>query len=143
MSVAEFINYWIDCSEHESSEDGCTKDQPIIYLKDWHFVKVCVIVTMSFIFWYFMKIVCRLMTLWSSYTVSPCRIGFSDSQSFKQEYDHYIAYSTPSFFLGDWLNLHHDTHSVRNYSKEEFYNDKISCSDYRFVYMGQKGSSPE
>lgn len=50
MSVAEFISYWIDFSDHESSEDGCTKARPILYLKDWHFVKVCVIITMSFIF---------------------------------------------------------------------------------------------
>lgn len=51
MSVSEFISYWIDFSEHEIvSEDGCTKDHPILYLKDWHFAKVCVILTMSFIF---------------------------------------------------------------------------------------------
>lgn len=37
MSVSEFIEHWIDSS---SSDHGGADGKPLLYLKDWHFVKV-------------------------------------------------------------------------------------------------------
>lgn len=56
-----------------------------------------------------------------------------------QEYPDYVAYNTPVFFLDDWLNLYLDKY--RMHDDPESYQEKneISCSDYRFVYMGAKG----
>ena len=45
---------------------------------------------------------------------------------FRLEIPNYEAYQTPEIFLSDWLNEH-------CLSRSE--------SDYRFVYMGPKGSS--
>ncbi|XP_031501361.1 uncharacterized protein LOC116265001 [Nymphaea colorata] len=58
---------------------------------------------------------------------------------FVKEYPTYVAYATPHFFLDDWLNMyldsyhmHEDTNSDASY--------ELNCSDYRFVYMGCKGT---
>lgn len=56
-----------------------------------------------------------------------------------QEYPNYVAYTTSNFFVDDWLNLYLDSYRMHadndNYQKM----NEISCSDYRFVYMGAKG----
>lgn len=59
---------------------------------------------------------------------------------FVKEYPNYTAYSTPHFVCDDWLNLYLD--SYRMHRDPDSYQDKdeICCSDYRFVYIGAKGS---
>lgn len=37
MSVSEFIEHWINSS---SSDHGAADAKRLLYLKDWHFVKV-------------------------------------------------------------------------------------------------------
>lgn len=59
---------------------------------------------------------------------------------FVTEYPEYVAYRTPLFFCDDWLNLYLDHYRMHNDSDTCQENDGISCSDYRFVYMGAKGS---
>lgn len=56
-----------------------------------------------------------------------------------QEYPEYCAYKTPLFFSDDWLNMYLDKY--RMHTDPDSYQEKneISCSDYRFVYMGAKG----
>lgn len=56
-----------------------------------------------------------------------------------QEYPEYVAYTTPIYFLDDWLNLYLDRY--RMHVDHDIYQkaNEISCSDYRFVYMGAKG----
>lgn len=56
-----------------------------------------------------------------------------------QEYPEYSAYETPLFFSDDWLNIYLDKY--RMHTDPDSYQEKneISCSDYRFVYMGAKG----
>uniref|UniRef100_A0A7C9AKX3 Cupin-like domain-containing protein n=1 Tax=Opuntia streptacantha TaxID=393608 RepID=A0A7C9AKX3_OPUST len=59
---------------------------------------------------------------------------------FVKEHPEYVAYSTPLFFKDDWLNLYLDDyhmHSDPDYQEQ----NEVSCSDYRFVYMGPKGWS--
>ncbi|KAK2663710.1 hypothetical protein Ddye_002284 [Dipteronia dyeriana] len=59
---------------------------------------------------------------------------------FVKEYPEYLAYRTPQTFCDDWLNLYLD--SYRMHTEPDTYqkDNEISCSDYRFVYMGAKGS---
>ncbi|MCD7447360.1 hypothetical protein HAX54_027837 [Datura stramonium] len=59
---------------------------------------------------------------------------------FVKEYPEYIAYSTPADFSDDWLNFYLD--KFRMHNDPDTYNERneISCSDYRFVYMGSKGT---
>ncbi|KAF5732172.1 putative transcription factor [Tripterygium wilfordii] len=59
---------------------------------------------------------------------------------FVKEYPEYIAYRTPLFFCDDWLNLYLDHHRLHKDPDTYQENNDISCSDYRFVYMGKKGS---
>ncbi|KAJ9677820.1 hypothetical protein PVL29_022666 [Vitis rotundifolia] len=96
MSVAEFIDHWLKDSANchvnaTTNEHG----KPLLYLKDWHFVK---------------------------------------------EYPEYLAYTTPLFFRDDWLNLYLDNYSMHNEPDACQEKNEISCSDYRFVYMGAKGT---
>lgn len=58
-----------------------------------------------------------------------------------QEYPEYEAYTTPVFFCDDWLNIYLDNYHMHNDPNIYSENNEISCSDYRFVYMGAKGSS--
>lgn len=44
---------------------------------------------------------------------------------FYRDYPEHNVYSTPVFFSSDWLNEYWDT---------------LEVDDYRFVYMGPKGS---
>ncbi|KAL1347268.1 hypothetical protein AAHE18_08G246300 [Arachis hypogaea] len=56
------------------------------------------------------------------------------------EYPEYVAYKTPIFFCDDWLNLYLDNYRMHTDSDKYQENNEICCSDYRFVYMGVKGS---
>lgn len=58
---------------------------------------------------------------------------------FIKEYPEYKAYMTPLFFNDDWLNLYLDQYRMHN-DPDYPERNEISCSDYRFVYMGPKGS---
>ncbi|KAL2936120.1 JmjC domain-containing protein 4 [Bienertia sinuspersici] len=58
---------------------------------------------------------------------------------FVKEYPEYEAYVTPLFFNDDWLNLYLDKYRLHNDPDYQERNE-ISCSDYRFVYMGPKGT---
>ncbi|KZV52165.1 jmjC domain-containing protein 4-like [Dorcoceras hygrometricum] len=59
---------------------------------------------------------------------------------FVKEYPEYNAYSTPSFFCDDWLNLYLDKYNMHSDPNALQERDEISCSDYRFVYMGARGT---
>ncbi|XP_015947196.2 arginine-specific demethylase JMJ20, partial [Arachis duranensis] len=59
---------------------------------------------------------------------------------FVKEYPEYVAYKTPMFFCDDWLNLYLDNYRMHTDSDKYQENNEICCSDYRFVYMGVKGS---
>ncbi|CAI8596236.1 unnamed protein product [Vicia faba] len=59
---------------------------------------------------------------------------------FVKEYPDYVPYITPMFFCDDWLNLYLDNFRTNTYSDRDQQNKEICCSDYRFVYMGVKGS---
>ncbi|KAI3997703.1 hypothetical protein MKX01_040676, partial [Papaver californicum] len=58
---------------------------------------------------------------------------------FVKEYPDYIAYTTPLFFRDDWLNLYLDSYNMHMDETSQDTND-VNCSDYRFVYMGSKGT---
>ncbi|MBA0835454.1 hypothetical protein Goarm_007733 [Gossypium armourianum] len=60
---------------------------------------------------------------------------------FVKEYPEYQAYITPLFFTDDWLNLYLDNYHMHDDLDADRVSNDISCSDYRFVYMGAKGSS--
>ncbi|GAB4845763.1 hypothetical protein Ancab_039170 [Ancistrocladus abbreviatus] len=59
---------------------------------------------------------------------------------FVKEYPEYEAYTTPIFFHDDWLNLYLDAYCIHNDPDVCHERNEISCSDYRFVYMGPKGT---
>ncbi|XAR50213.1 hypothetical protein NMG60_11004479 [Bertholletia excelsa] len=59
---------------------------------------------------------------------------------FVKEYPEYLAYSNPLFFHDDWLNLYLDKYRMHNDPTTYQEKNEISCSDYRFVYMGAKGT---
>ncbi|KAH1075557.1 hypothetical protein J1N35_027885 [Gossypium stocksii] len=59
---------------------------------------------------------------------------------FVKEYPEYQAYITPLLFTDDWLNLYLDNYHMHDDLDADQVSDDISCSDYRFVYMGAKGS---
>ena len=54
---------------------------------------------------------------------------------FVKEVPHYKAYETPNFFVSDWLNEYLDDSEQNQIKKENF-----QKSDYKFVYIGPKGS---
>ncbi|XP_019243640.1 PREDICTED: jmjC domain-containing protein 4 isoform X2 [Nicotiana attenuata] len=59
---------------------------------------------------------------------------------FVKEYPEYIAYRTPLDFSDDWLNFYLDKFRMHNDPDTYSERNEISCSDYRFVYMGAKGT---
>lgn len=59
---------------------------------------------------------------------------------FVKEYPEYVAYGTPLFFNDDWLNLYLDNYRMHKDPDTFQESSEICCSDYRFVYMGAKGS---
>ncbi|WOG95341.1 hypothetical protein DCAR_0414656 [Daucus carota subsp. sativus] len=92
MSVSEFINEWPGRTQKECQSEL----KPLLYLKDWHFVK---------------------------------------------EYPEYSAYRTPLFFCDDWLNMYLDKYPMQNGPDTHHQGtNEITCSDYRFVYIGTKGT---
>uniref|UniRef100_A0A0E0FMX5 JmjC domain-containing protein n=1 Tax=Oryza nivara TaxID=4536 RepID=A0A0E0FMX5_ORYNI len=59
---------------------------------------------------------------------------------FVKEYPGYVAYTTPTFFADDWLNMYLDSHPIHRDSDIANHTNEINCADYRFVYMGPKGT---
>ncbi|CAN0890361.1 Arginine-specific demethylase JMJ20 [Linum grandiflorum] len=59
---------------------------------------------------------------------------------FVKEFPDYVPYKTPLFFCDDWLNLYLDHYHMHKDPDTYQDSNNISCSDYRFVYMGAKGS---
>ncbi|XP_072993654.1 arginine-specific demethylase JMJ20 [Typha latifolia] len=59
---------------------------------------------------------------------------------FVKEYPDYVAYTTPPFFADDWLNMYLDSHRIHRDSDIHHDENEINCADYRFVYMGAKGT---
>ncbi|KAL5723892.1 Arginine-specific demethylase jmj20 [Ranunculus cassubicifolius] len=59
---------------------------------------------------------------------------------FVKEYPGYVAYTTPLFFRDDWLNLYLNSYHMHVDPDTYQETNDISCSDYRFVYMGAKGT---
>ncbi|KAJ3679710.1 hypothetical protein LUZ60_017721 [Juncus effusus] len=59
---------------------------------------------------------------------------------FVKEYPNYCAYKTPLFFKDDWLNLYLDTHPLHRDSDICQHQNEANCADYRFVYIGTKGT---
>ncbi|OVA19880.1 JmjC domain [Macleaya cordata] len=59
---------------------------------------------------------------------------------FVKEYPEYAAYTTPLFFCDDWLNLYLDSYNMHMDPDTSQVKNEINCSDYRFVYMGSKGT---
>ncbi|KAG9137929.1 hypothetical protein Leryth_025621 [Lithospermum erythrorhizon] len=57
-----------------------------------------------------------------------------------QEYLDYNAYNAPLFFRDDWLNFYLDNYHMHTDPDAINETNEISCSDYRFVYMGAKGT---
>ncbi|KAG6386557.1 hypothetical protein SASPL_151723 [Salvia splendens] len=115
MSVSEFIQLWISSS---SSDNGGADGKPLLYLKDWHFVKVEFVLNAG----------------GKSKETSSCILLIGHLQ----EYPDYAAYSTPVFFLDDWLNLYLDKHHMHVDPESYQERNEVNCSDYRFVYTGAK-----
>ncbi|KAK4804295.1 hypothetical protein SAY86_004112 [Trapa natans] len=59
---------------------------------------------------------------------------------FVKEYPEYTAYMTPLLFRDDWLNLYLDYYRMHKDPDTFKETNEVCCSDYRFVYMGAKGS---
>ncbi|EEF51959.1 2-oxoglutarate and iron-dependent oxygenase JMJD4 isoform X3 [Ricinus communis] len=59
---------------------------------------------------------------------------------FVKEYPEYVAYRTPLPFCDDWLNPYLDHYRMHRNPDTYQENNEICSSDYRFVYMGAKGS---
>ncbi|KAF5180815.1 Jmjc domain-containing protein [Thalictrum thalictroides] len=59
---------------------------------------------------------------------------------FVKEYPEYVAYTTPLLFRDDWLNLYLNSYHMHTDPGTYQETNEISCSDYRFVYMGAKGT---
>ncbi|XP_057459752.1 arginine-specific demethylase JMJ20 isoform X3 [Actinidia eriantha] len=59
---------------------------------------------------------------------------------FVKEYPEYLAYTTPLFFRDDWLNLYLDKYRMHENHHTCQEKNEICSSDYRFVYMGAKGT---
>lgn len=59
---------------------------------------------------------------------------------FVKEFPEYTAYTTPLYFRDDWLNMYLDHYHMHEDPDTYKKRDDVSCSDYRFVYMGAKGT---
>nr|BAK03160.1 predicted protein [Hordeum vulgare subsp. vulgare] len=59
---------------------------------------------------------------------------------FVKEYPDYVAYTTPPFFVDDWLNMYLDSHPMHRDSDIANHENEVNCADYRFVYIGAKGT---
>ncbi|KAJ0049308.1 hypothetical protein Pint_15500 [Pistacia integerrima] len=117
MSVSEFVKHWLENSTKESSDSSTSEanGMSVLYLKDWHFVKTAIGVNLLY--------------------------GILDGFTpVIDEYQEYLAYRTPLIFCDDWLNLYLDNYRMHKDPDTYQKDNEISCSDYRFVYMGAKGS---
>ncbi|KAJ6811101.1 jmjC domain-containing protein 4 isoform X1 [Iris pallida] len=76
----------------------------------------------------------------NGFTCSTQSLLYLKDWHFVKEYPEYVAYTTPPFFVDDWLNLYLDSHHMHQDSDVHHDNNEIKCSDYRFVYMGAKGT---
>ncbi|CAH2043735.1 unnamed protein product [Thlaspi arvense] len=85
---------------------------------------------------------------WTNDSIEDKRKDCDDGKSvlylkdwhFVKEYPDYTAYQTPRLFCDDWLNMYLDNYHIHENRDSSQKYDQISCSDYRFVYMGGKGS---
>ncbi|KAK8948395.1 F-box protein [Platanthera zijinensis] len=59
---------------------------------------------------------------------------------FVKEHPKYVAYTTPLLFVDDWLNIYLDSHRLSHDSDITKNKNEINCSDYRFIYIGVKGT---
>ncbi|TVU34048.1 hypothetical protein EJB05_15873, partial [Eragrostis curvula] len=59
---------------------------------------------------------------------------------FVKEYPDYVAYTTPTFFVDDWLKMYLDSHPIHRDSDIANHKNEVNCTDYLFVYMGTKGT---
>ncbi|KAK8958576.1 F-box protein [Platanthera guangdongensis] len=59
---------------------------------------------------------------------------------FIEEHPKYVAYTTPLLFVDDWLNIYLDSHRLSHDSDITTNKNEINCSDYRFIYIGVKGT---
>ena len=60
---------------------------------------------------------------------------------FVKEYPDYNAYTTPTFFLDDWINLYMYTYGIHDIQGiDEGGECDVSCLHYLFVYMAPKGT---
>lgn len=96
--------------------------------------------------------VAEYMEYWGNLNDRFCETDFDGNRNnssslylkdwhFVKEYPDYNAYTTPTFFLDDWLNLYLDTYRIHGIQGvDEGGECDVSCSDYRFVYMGPKGT---
>ncbi|BBN19833.1 protein MpCupin104 [Marchantia polymorpha subsp. ruderalis] len=74
---------------------------------------------------------------------SESRLLYLKDWHFVKEFPAYCAYNTPEAFSDDWLNTFLDAFQMHSVSAEitpKSSNDDNQCSDYRFVYMGPKGT---
>ncbi|XP_051136751.1 arginine-specific demethylase JMJ20 isoform X2 [Andrographis paniculata] len=84
----------------------------------------------------------RWLQLRSSNEGSDCggELLYLKDWHFVKEYPEYVAYTTPNIFLDDWLNLYLDSYRMHVDNDTVQKVNEICCSDYRFVYMGAKGT---
>ncbi|GJM94197.1 hypothetical protein PR202_ga10821 [Eleusine coracana subsp. coracana] len=50
---------------------------------------------------------------------------------FVKEYPDYVAYTTPTFFVDDWLNMYLDSHPIHRDSDIANHKNEVNCADYR------------
>lgn len=113
MPFKEFIQYW-----KEYIQNGHSSPKGCLYLKDWHMSRyMCACYTI-------VQHVASSMNETPSIIVKLNKILLLCNREFPE----HNVYSTPVFFTSDWLNEYWDT---------------LEVDDYRFVYMGPKGSWSE
>ncbi|KAL2608509.1 hypothetical protein R1flu_027082 [Riccia fluitans] len=73
----------------------------------------------------------------------PDQLLYLKDWHFVKDFPAYCAYKTPEAFSDDWLNSYLDAfqmHSVNAEITPKKADNDNQCSDYRFVYMGPKGT---
>ncbi|KAM0945820.1 putative transcription factor & chromatin remodeling &Metalloenzymes JmjC family [Dioscorea sansibarensis] len=71
---------------------------------------------------------------------NSCSLLYLKDWHFVKEYPEYVAYTTPPFFIDDWLNQYLDSHFMHRSSDSCGTKNDVNCADYKFVYMGPKGT---
>jgi hypothetical protein len=59
---------------------------------------------------------------------------------FPTEFAEYGAYTTPEYFVDDWLNEYYDSLQGKDFENAVDNQRALEQSDYRFVYLGPKGT---